>query len=109
MPQDDYVGLAETIAMLRSELAEARSAGEEHDVRFDVASVVVELGGEVRREGPTGDGLRFYVRTADGAMTTGTSTHRISLTLEAVDETSDRPLRIGDRSRGASLRPPAGR
>ncbi|WP_328759253.1 trypco2 family protein [Streptomyces sp. NBC_00271] len=108
MPGDDYVGLAEAIEIVRSELAQARVGGDGQGIRFDVASVVVEFGGEVRREGPAGNSLHFYVTAGDGAATTGSS-HRISVTLEAVDGESGLPLRISDRSNGAPVRPQARR
>ncbi|MEY2245984.1 trypco2 family protein [Streptomyces sp. BF23-18] len=64
VPGDDYVGLAEAIAMVRSELTDARAGGQGEDIRFDVASVVVEFGGEVRREGQPRERIRLARRRA---------------------------------------------
>jgi hypothetical protein len=79
---DEFVELAEAIAVLREQLSHAREAGEGASPRFVVGPVEVEFTVEARRDVGGKVGVQFGVITA-GAQGGGSSaaTHRLKLTL----------------------------
>jgi hypothetical protein len=80
--EDEFVELAEAIAVLRDQLATAREAGMGASPRFTVGPVDVEFTVEARRNVGGKAGVQFGVFTAgvQGGGSTA-STHRVRLTL----------------------------
>jgi len=83
----DYVGLAEAIERLRSELGEAQDAAANKQLRFEVVEVEMELLVELRKEGGSNAKATFGVVSfgADGKVSKGT-THKLKLKLNVRDE-----------------------
>ena len=77
------LALAEVIAQLRAELAEAISAGTGEDVRFQVGPVELELTVAIEKSGTTGAKVKFWVLEAgaDGKLAS-TSTQKIKVVLD---------------------------
>ncbi|OZM81943.1 trypco2 family protein [Pseudonocardia sp. MH-G8] len=77
------LALAEVIAQLRAELAEAVRAGEGEDLQFELGPVELELTVGVEKAATPGAKVRFWVLEL-GADTklASTSTQRITLTLD---------------------------
>jgi hypothetical protein len=77
------LALTEVIAQLRAELAEAMSAGEDEQLRFELGPVELELTVGVDKEAKPGAKAKFWVLEL-GAETrfATTSTQRIKLTLD---------------------------
>lgn len=110
MADEQEIGLAEAIGLIRVELARAQSETAGQRIGFDVSSVEVEFGGELRREDRVEGQLRFWVVSAGGSDTSGRSTtHRIKITLDAVDTATGRRLRVSDQVADSPPRPNAKR
>ena len=77
------LALADVIAQLRAELAEAISAGAGEDLRFQVGPVEVELTVAIEKSGTTGAKVKFWVLEAgaDGKLAS-TSTQKIKVVLD---------------------------
>lgn len=82
MPDAQWVGLADAIRALRSELTAAMAEGADQELRFELGSVEMEFLLEVQREAGTEAGVKFWVINlgAKGGVTSG-STHRVTLAL----------------------------
>jgi hypothetical protein len=77
------VALADVVANLRAELAEAMKAGEGEELRFELGPVEVELTVAVDREAKPGAKVKFWVLELGADTKLGsTSTQRIKLTLD---------------------------
>ena len=110
MADEQVIGLAEAIDLVRAELARAQFEASGQSIGFDVSSVEVEFGGELRREGRIEGQLRFWVVLGGASDTSARSTtQRIKVTLDAVDTVTGRRLRVNDRVEDLSSRPPAKR
>ncbi|GAA5197373.1 hypothetical protein GCM10023322_68480 [Rugosimonospora acidiphila] len=82
MVDDEFVELAEAIAVLRDQLGAAREAGEGASPRFAVGPVEVEFTIEARRNVDGKVGVQFGVFTAGGqGGGSSAATHRVKLTL----------------------------
>ena len=77
------VELAELIAQLRADLAEAMRAGADSELRFELGPVELELTVALEKSGGADAKVRFWVveAGADGRAAT-TTTQRIKLTLD---------------------------
>ncbi|MCC8247088.1 trypco2 family protein [Saccharothrix luteola] len=89
------VGIAEAIDGLREELGLAQDAGADHQFRFEVTEVEVELLVEVRKEAKAGAKVQFGVVSvnSDGKAASA-RTHRIKLRLSATDAATGRNLEV---------------
>jgi len=84
--------LAEVIQTLRENLAEAQSQGEGQNIRFNVNSVEVELQTVIEKEAGAGGKIKFWV--VDGELSgkyKNSATHKIKLSLQAVDMNKTNP------------------
>lgn len=77
------IELAELVAQLRAELDEARRAGANEDLRFELGPVELEVSVAVTRAGEAGAKIRFWVVEfgAEGSVSSASS-HRFKLTLQ---------------------------
>ena len=104
MPDEQWVGLADAIRALRSELTAVMAEGADKDVRFELGPVEMEFLLEVQREAGADAGVKFWVVSfgSKGSVKSG-STHRVTLTLQPLDARLARQLDrirvhgIGDR------------
>lgn len=92
---DDLVGLADAIAEVRRELAEAEAEGERSnsDWRFRVDRVSLEFAVELHRTGEGRLSLRLgVVEAGAGGSATRVGTHRMQLELVPHGESGERPV-----------------
>ncbi|MFD9319927.1 trypco2 family protein [Streptomyces sp. NPDC060053] len=89
------LGLAETIAALREELAEAVAAGSDADLRFGVGEVQLELSVGVTHQ-VTGTGrAKFWVLELGGdGQYRREEIQRVLITLEAPTDRTGQPVRV---------------
>ncbi|WP_251061832.1 MULTISPECIES: trypco2 family protein [unclassified Streptomyces] len=80
----DGLGLADMVAALRDELADAQRRAEGETLRFGIADVEVEATVQITRSAAGRAGVQFWVVQAGGEMARGNATtHRIKLNLKA--------------------------
>lgn len=96
MPDEQWVGLAEAIAALRSELTAAMAEGVDQPLQFELGPVEMEFLLEVQREAGAEAGVKFWVVNfgGKGSVSSG-STHRVALSLTPQDR-AGRSARIRD-------------
>src|SRR4051795_6962283 len=96
MPDAQWVGLADAIRALRSELTTAMTEGADQALRFELGPVEMEFLLEVQREAGGEAGVRFWVVSlgGKGSVASG-STHRVRLSLTPKDR-SGRSPRVRD-------------
>jgi hypothetical protein len=102
---DDRIELADAVQAVRDELitAAARSAGQ--DVVFEVGDIELEFTVELKKEGGGGLKVKAYVFEAGVDAAAGsTSTHRVAVTLKALDAGTGQPWRVRNDSRGSVAR-----
>jgi Trypsin-co-occurring domain 2 len=95
------LALTEVIAQLRAELAEAMSAGEDEQLRFELGPVELELTVGVEKEAKPGAKAKFWVLELGAETRFATaSTQRIKLTLDPrhVAQPGRRPTISGDEA-----------
>jgi Trypsin-co-occurring domain 2 len=97
MGQEGWVGLADAVRALRSELTAAMAEAEGQRLRFELDAVEMEFLLEVRKEGGAEAGVKFYVISlgAKGGVSSG-STHRVKLSLSPKDMVTGRKAQIAD-------------
>ncbi|KUM81108.1 hypothetical protein J7F01_17745 [Streptomyces sp. ISL-22] len=99
---DNRIELADAVQAVRDQLitAAARSAGQ--DVTFEVGDIELEFSVELRKEVAGGVKVKAWVveAGADGGGGT-TRTHRVAVTLRAVDSQTGRPWKVRNESRGS--------
>jgi hypothetical protein len=97
------IELAELIGQLRTELTDAMEDGTGASLRFELASVELELTVAVSKEGQSGAKIRFWVVDAgiDGKLASST-TQKIKLTLDPrlAGQLAARPLISGEEEVG---------
>jgi hypothetical protein len=97
MAGDDWVGLADAVRALRSELTVAMAEGEGQRLRFELGEVEMEFLLEVTKEAGGEAGVKFYVISLGGkAGVTSGSTHRLKLVLTPQDAATGRKPSISD-------------
>jgi hypothetical protein len=91
------IGLAEAIALLRDELAQAQDAGQGHQFRFEIAEAEVEFLVEVGSEGGVDGKVAFGVLSVGGqGKASHADSHRLRLKLKIKDAaTGGRTLEVG--------------
>jgi hypothetical protein len=89
---EPWVGLADVVRGVRSELRAAMAEGQGSDLRFEVGPVELEFAVDVRKDAAVDVSARVYVVSfgAKGGGSTA-STHRLKLTLNPVDAHGNRP------------------
>ncbi|UUU25520.1 trypco2 family protein [Streptomyces sp. DSM 40750] len=102
---DNRIHLADAVQAVRDELttAAARSTGQ--DVTFEVSDIELEFSVELRKEAAGGVKVKAWVveAGADGGGGT-TRTHRVAVTLKAVDARTGQPWKVRNESRGSAGR-----
>ncbi|MFF5476787.1 trypco2 family protein [Streptomyces sp. NPDC012935] len=89
------LGLAETIAALREELAEAVAAGSDADFRFSVGQVQLELSLGVTRQAAGSGRAKFWVLELGGdGQYRREEIQRVLVTLEAPTDRTGRPVTV---------------
>lgn len=101
MEQEGWVGLADAVRALRSELTAAMAEGEGQRLQFELGAVEMEFLLEVRKEGGGEAGIKFWVISlgAKGEVSSG-STHRVKLSLSPKDLVTGRDPLIADEDDG---------
>lgn len=94
------IALAEAIKSLRAELKDAFEEGQEQDMRFRPGPIELELEVQIAAEGKGEAKSRFWIVdfSASGSLTR-TGTHRIKMTLQAVDRNNNEFL-VLDKVKG---------
>ena len=97
MPGNDWVGLADAVRALRSELTAALVEGEGQRLRFELGEVEMEFLLEVSKEGGGEAGVKFWVISVGGkAGVSSGSTHRVKLVLSPQDAATGRKPTISE-------------
>lgn len=85
--------LAEVIQTLRENLIKAQQQGNGQNIHFNVTNVDVELQTVVEKEAGGGAKVKFLVVEADAnGKYKNAVTHKIKLSLQAVDMTKTNPI-----------------
>ena len=97
MEQQGWVGLADAVRALRSELTAAMAEAEGQRLRFELDAVEMEFLLEVRKEGGMEAGIKFWVISlgSKGEVSSG-STHRVKLAFSPKDVVTGRKPQIAD-------------
>ncbi|GAA4794781.1 trypco2 family protein [Streptomyces ziwulingensis] len=102
MSEDDRIELADAVEAVRNELITAAARASGQDVAFEVGDIQLEFGVELRKELKGGLKVKAWVVEAgvDGGGGT-VSTHRVAVTLKAVDARTGGPWRVRNADRGS--------
>jgi NTP-dependent ternary system trypsin peptidase co-occuring protein len=100
MPDEIAAGLAETIAALRLQLANAQAAGKGGSLQFRLGEIEVEFQVAITKDASADGGVRFGVISfgAKGGLAQA-STHRIALRMQPVELRNGQlvgPAMVGD-------------
>ncbi|MFC5216817.1 trypco2 family protein [Streptomyces coerulescens] len=99
---DHRIELADAVQAVRDELitAAARSSGQ--DVIFEVGDIELEFGVELRKDVTGGVKVKAWVveAGADGGAGS-TRTHRVAMTLKALDSRTGQPWKVRSENRGS--------
>ncbi|MCG6497814.1 trypco2 family protein [Kitasatospora sp. A2-31] len=102
-PDEDRLDLADAIALLRGQIAEAQGRLNHPDGRgsqgvvFGLGEITLELGMELTRTRGADAGLRFSVVSLGGkAEKAAKSTHKVTVRLQP-RASDDGPVRVGDK------------
>ena len=97
------IGLAETVAALRAELAAAVAAGVDEEIQFPVGPVQLEFHVGVTRSAEGKGGLRFWVLELGGGSSRATETiQKLTVSLGPPVDTAGEPIRV---HRGSDQKP----
>ncbi len=92
------IGLRDAVAAIRAELAAAMADGAGQDLKFDVGPIQLDLAIDVTGQAGGDLGVKVWVFSLSGnASAAVTHSHRISVTLQPVDQRSGQQQRISDR------------
>lgn len=79
---EPWVGLAEAVASVRAELAQAMARGKDAEPKFEVGAIEMEFAVELRRERGVDGGVQVWVLQAGGSQSSArANTHRLTVTL----------------------------
>jgi hypothetical protein len=99
----ERIGLAETVAALRAELAAAVTAAANEEIQFPVGPVQLEFHVGVTKSAEGKGGLRFWVLELGGGGSRATETiHKITVNLQAPIDAAGELVRV---YRGADQKP----
>jgi hypothetical protein len=91
----ERIGLAETLAALRAELAAAVAAGADKDIQFPVGAVQLEFHVGVTKSADARGGLRFWVLELGGGGNRATETvQKLTVTLEPPVDAAGEQIRV---------------
>lgn len=102
---DNRIELADAVQAVRDELITAAGRSSGQDVVFEVGDIELEFSVELRREAKGGVKVKAWVVEAgvDGSGGT-TRTHRVAVTLRALDSRTGKPWKVRNESRGSVAR-----
>ena len=99
----ERIGLAETVAALRAELAAAVAAGADQEIQFPVGPVQLEFHIGVTKSAGGKGGLRFWVLELSGEGIRATETiQKLTVTLEPPVDAAGERVRV---YRGSDQKP----
>ena len=103
---DSGIGLAQAVAALREELADAMGQGAGAQVQFAVGPIDLEFQIEVGREAGASGKIRFWVveAGAEGKVSSVT-TQLVKVHLEPVDAVTGRQVLVAEADSSSSSRP----
>ncbi|MGW0943574.1 trypco2 family protein [Streptomyces sp. NPDC002623] len=102
---DDRVELADAVQAVRDELITAASRATGQDVVFELGDIELEFTVEIRKETAGGLKVKAYVFEAGADARGGSSsTHKVAVTLKALDARTGQPWKVGNESRGSVAR-----
>ncbi len=98
MADEAWVGLAEAVRGVRTELAAAQAEGAGADLGFEVGQIELEFAVDIRKEATGQAGAKVYVLSlgAKGSVAQGV-THRMKVVLNPQDRNGSSP-RIAGRT-----------
>lgn len=99
---DNRIELADAVQAVRDELITAANRAAGQDIAFEVGDIELEFSVELRKEAKGGVKVKAWVVEAgvDGGGGT-TRTHRVAVTLKALDPRTGEPWRVRNESRGS--------
>ena len=102
---DDAIELADAVQAVRDELITAAGRSTGQDLVFELGDIQLEFSVELRKEAAGGLRVKAYVLEASmdgrGART---HTHRVAVTLKALDARTGEPWKVSNGSRGSTAR-----
>ncbi|MEU9337556.1 trypco2 family protein [Streptomyces sp. NPDC048290] len=100
---DDRIELADAVAAVRDELITAAGRATGQDVTFEVGDIELEFAVELRKEARGGLKVKAWVVDAGADAGVGTSrTHRVAVTLRALDARTGRPWKVRNDDHGST-------
>lgn len=97
---ENWIGLSDAIAALRTELATAMAAGHDEQLHFQLGPVELEFTLDVRKEGGGDAGIRWGVVSFGLKGSLGSETgHRVKLVLHPKDVLTGRTAEVGSSRR----------
>ncbi|WP_128428213.1 trypco2 family protein [Streptomyces cyaneus] len=102
---ENRIELADAVQAVRDELITAAGRSSGQDVVFEVGDIQLEFSVELWREAKGGVKVKAWVAEAgvDGGGGT-TRSHRVAVTLRAVDSRTGQPWKVRNESRGSVAR-----
>ncbi|MEU3508420.1 trypco2 family protein [Streptomyces longwoodensis] len=99
---DNRIELADAVQAVRDELITAAERSSGQDVVFEVGDIELEFSVELHREAKGGAKVKAWVVEAgvDGGAGT-TRTHRVAVTLRALDARTRQPWKVHNESQGS--------
>ena len=107
MNEEPWLGLAEAVDAVRTELLKARELGADSDMPFEVGSVQLQFTVAMSRERKAGGGIKVWVVGIDDARTGSSAhTHQLTVNLQPRGADGSAPAHIG-ASDGHMRQPPS--
>jgi Trypsin-co-occurring domain 2 len=98
MNDEPWVGLAEAIAIIRSELTEAMIRSRDQEPKLEVGKITMELAVELHRRRGVDGGVRAWVIQAGGSQERDRAdVHRLTVTLTPT-AAGGGPVRVDSRA-----------
>lgn len=102
---DDGIELADAVQAVRDELITAAGRATGQEVVFELGDIELEFTVELRKEAGGGLKVKAYVLEAGADGRAGrTRTHRVAVTLKALDARTGQPWKVANESRGSAAR-----
>lgn len=102
---DNRIELADAVQAVRDELITAAGRSSGQDVVFEVGDIELEFSVELRKEAKGGLKVKAWVVEAGADVGGGTTrTHRVAVTLRALDSRTGQPWKVRNESRGSVAR-----
>jgi hypothetical protein len=95
---EEWIGLAEAIAVLRAELIEAQRAGEDEPIRFELGVVDIDLAVVARRDASLKAGVRWVVTVGAQGSLSREESHRVTVRLQPRSVATGDPIEVSDHA-----------